>query len=113
MRHSSELLKLPGGIRPSYKTALNPTAREARQIAIDSLGTVYKPLLDHIYARIRKAAAEGKTEIYHPLHGYERPSSAIESEIWSHFTVAGYTVDHRPDPDPGSPGSGPYTVILW
>lgn len=100
---------------PNYPPVIR--AETARQLSEKQLkGVLLGPVLSHVHERICRAALQGQREVYHPFYGMPKEistTSAIEKAVWSHLTEAGYTVDHRPDPDPGHPASGPYTVISW
>ena len=75
-------------------------------------------------ARIRRAAEEGRSEITHPFmrpdntypelpKEMEWPRPEVQEAVWRALTIEGFKVTHHPDPDPGHPGSGPYTTVSW
>jgi hypothetical protein len=92
-------------------------AQKAKELTNQNLkGPAIEPFLSHIYKRIEEAASKGQFEIYHPFHGLERgiyPTITQQEAIWQKLREDGYAVNHFPDPDPGHPGSGPYTTISW
>lgn len=70
----------------------------------------------------RRAAEEGRSEITHPFvrpddtypaSPGEWPRHEVQEAVWRALTIEGYKVTHHPDPDPGHPGSGPYTTVSW
>ena len=93
------------------------TPEEARRLALTKLhGPVIEPLLKHVHQRIADAATKGRFEITHPIHGLPVgtwPSTEQLDALWLALQKEGWKVVHHPDPDPGYPGSGPYTTISW
>lgn len=93
------------------------TPEDARKLAGAKLnGPVIAPLLEHVKKRICDAAEAGKFEIAHPLHGwpvFKWPSPQEQEALWTALIREGWKVVHHPDPDPGHPGSAPYTTISW
>jgi hypothetical protein len=95
-------------------------ASEARLITYRNLhGPVIAPLLKHVHDKIADAAAKGRYEINHPLHGYTTgglscwPTHVEQEALWAALQQEDYIVKHHPDPDPGHPASGPYTTVSW
>jgi len=97
-------------------------AREARRLTDEALepeAEAIKPFLERVEARVRKAAKEGQRTIAHPFMHFEgmprldSPSGAVQTAVRKAVEAMGYTWTSHPDPDPGSPTSGPYTTISW
>ena len=71
-------------------------------------------MLAHVKQRIKDAAEAGRNSVDHPLSGYKNwPSHQEQEALWATLTLEGWKVVHHPDPDPGHPGSCPYTTISW
>lgn len=91
-------------------------AKDALQISMDNLkGPVVEPYLDAVYVAVKVAAQKGQRSIQPPWASLRMPypSSDAQEQVWLRLAQEGYKVVHHPDPDPGYPGSGPYTVISW
>lgn len=104
-------------------------AKEAGLITEKALAgdaEIVKPYLKYIEIKIREAAQQGKRKINHPFCGCGTanrrsgeksyppyPHSEVEKAVRKIMESKGYTWTEYPDPDPGSPGSGPYTTVSW
>ena len=100
-------------------------ARKLRDQALgDPVGATIGPILVFVHERIRRAAEEGRSEITHPFvrpdntypelpKDMEWPRHEVQEAVWRALTIEGFKVTHHPDPDPGHPGSGPYTSVSW
>jgi hypothetical protein len=93
--------------------------KEAQKLTHASYeGPVIKPVLDHIYAKIKQAAISGRGCIQHPLTGLPvgvpYPTHEQEEVIWRHLeSVDGYRVRHYPNPDTRDPRSCAFTEVRW
>ncbi len=97
-------------------------AQDARQRTKAALGPeaeLIKPYLDHVAARIKAAADEGKRELNHPFYGFHagaplsHPSDDIQKAVRLTVESKGYTWTSHPDPDPDDPRSSSYETITW
>ncbi len=92
-------------------------ASEAAAISQEALaGEASAEVMAHVLAGIREAAKAGQYELAHPFHGLKgsaRPRSNVKEAVFAKLRADGFTVEHKPDPDPGHPASGPHDVISW
>lgn len=90
-------------------------AEHARQITLTNLkGPVIEPILTYVFTKIGQAAKEGRSEITNPFTGIRTTvTPAMEEAVVARLRQDGYKVTNHPDPDPGYPGSGPYTTVSW
>lgn len=94
-----------------------------RNLTVNNLqGPVIGPWMDYIQAAILKAALAGRFTLTHPFMDRrsdvgssvpEYPSPDMQKAIRKALEALGFTWTDHPDPDPGHPGSSPYSEISW
>ena len=97
------------------------SALEAHRRALENLhGPVVEPYLDLAYANIDKAVEKGRLECHDPWYpdrdrstGVDWPSHETSEAVKKALRDAGFTVEDKPDPDPGHPCSRAYTLVSW
>ena len=96
------------------------SAEEARKRTNDALTSktdLIKQYLKHIETKITIEIAKGNQEITHPFTGlpgsFTYPHTNIKNAVKKAIEANGYTWTEYADPDPGYPGSGPYSKISW
>lgn len=90
-------------------------AEDARALSAQGNKQSSQPYVQAVLEKITMAAREGKRSITHPFSGLRStwPSLDTQAEVWQHLRSLGYTVEHKPNPDPGHPASSDYDQISW
>ncbi len=94
-------------------------AREMTEAALVPESELVRPYVHFIEQKVRLAASLGLHHIDHPFPGSADladlgyPDASVQKSVQKAFEANGFTWNEYPDPDPGSPGSGPYTSVSW
>ena len=94
-------------------------AEQARALTSKALGPdsqIIAPYMANIAQRICEEATKGRSELVHPfskIKGMDYPSNDIEKAIRKALESQGFIWTDHADPDPGHPGSGPYSTVSW
>lgn len=91
-------------------------ANEARRITERALAPeadAVRPYVEHVLAKVAKAAGEGKREIAHPLGGIDYPTTDVRNAVRKALEAKGFTWTHHPDPGGGDPRETEYDTLSW
>lgn len=93
---------------------------EARKLTENAIAEkINEKYIKHIDARIKAAATIGKREVHNPHVGkieHENQFYLSDDELKAvrlYYEHEGFTWKDYPDPDPGHPCGGAYTMLSW
>ena len=87
-------------------------AKEARRLSDANLPASIEPFIALIDQRIAKVIETGKHVLMEPFSDL-RMTIEQERAVRTHYLKDEYTIEDHPSPDPGHPGSHPYTTMEW
>ena len=91
-------------------TMAEMTAARAQKAAVESAKSIVEHMRPDIDKLIFQASSLGKSELtYFPPH----MECLVAERLWMSLRMDGFKVNHVDNPDPGHPGSSPYTTISW